>query len=175
MSDTNVSYAACDKGCVRLTLDTYEFPEIPPAISEMLQGLQLQSDIVFGLAVAAAGFFVSQLLRMSEKKGITTRKKGWIGLLLGLSLITLFSSAFFGYMLGAYRTGYFIEIATGWNGTLECWIVDAREHFRLEYLETLQDQMKWQLLTFCVGIVAGILALLGAISALNRSDQGGSP
>ena len=153
------AYRVCTECGTKLTTDSFVYPTIPTEILELLEGIQIQSDVVSSLSVAAMGFVASLWIRRYwDYKGNAAIER-WTKVLLGLSLLTLAASTTLGFVSGTYRVGYLAEVATGWNGSLSCYIDNARDHFRREYFDWLQYLAITQLIAFGAGILMLLLTV----------------
>lgn len=164
-------YWVCSDGFRQQTTAHYDYPDVPESVVLLLNGIQIQSDVVSGLSVAAIGFAISIWVRAREGPSRSDGRMLRTPHLILLPVLILGSAAILGFWAGTHRVGYMFEVSMGWDVTVECYITDAREHFRRVYNEALQNLARSQVWVFVLGIFALVGVLLYLYSGRQRQER----
>lgn len=165
-------YWVCGDYGPELATAQFRYPDVPKSIEILLDGVQVQTDVVSGLATAALGFALAAWVRARGAPPQVPGRWWHRSDLIAVPVAAFGAALALGFMAGAYRVGYMFEVAEGWNGTLECYIADARAHFSREYMELLQRYARWQLRAFGFGVAVGLPVLLVAGSRRHPGEVG---
>ena len=152
------------------TPENYVYPEIPDSILHFVEGIQTQTDVLTGLS--GAGFALTIVI-WTRVRGLALDidLTGFRGeKLLMVSFLLFGLGTVVGYVISSYLTGYLAEIATGWNGSKECYITDARQHLIKEYFVFLRYSGVIQLLFSALGVVT--LGSWAISNVCERSEKG---
>jgi len=125
--------------------DDYLPPNVPDTVAQFLQHVQAQTDVLTELSAAGFAFTIAL---WAAAHGIlhnfTLPMSRW-SILLPVTAVFLATSTICGFLIRADLTGYLAEIASGWNFTKECYILDARQHLFSEYYDPVAERGKWQI------------------------------
>lgn len=128
-------YRACTEDGVKCVSTTYEYPILPDTVLHSVNSIQMQADVITGISTAGVGFILTILFRFRAEMSVRGGTQHGEQKFLVIPLLLFVLSVAVGLVIGAYRTGFLFEVSTGWNGSIQCYIVDARQHFRVEYYE----------------------------------------
>ena len=146
--------------------------QIPDSVIQLIASIRTQADIVSAISGAGMGFVLLTWLRthgMSMDINLTGfRRPELLVVPLGLFL----GAYLFGYVQSSLMSGYFAEIASGYNTSAAHNIFDAREHFLEHYFKLLQLLGGCQLFLSVIGIIALAVWFLVNLWSLSAERRG---